>query len=155
MGPLILSLAAQDCALFFWTSGALDEQAHEIIRAWGFEYSTWAFVWIKTLRSSGAPSLDELTDKDLHSSAVGYSTQANAEAVLLAKRGNPKRLANDVHQVVIAPVAEHSAKPEEVRRRIERLYPGPFLELYGRRPVAGWSVWGNEIAPADMRCDAA
>ena len=45
----------------------------------------------------------------------------------------------------IAPVAEHCEKPEEVYRRIERLYPGPRLELFARRPRAGWTVWGNEI----------
>jgi N6-adenosine-specific RNA methylase IME4 len=65
--------------------------------------------------------------------------------VLLATRGKPKRLAADVHQVVIAPVDEHSEKPEEVRRRIMRLFPGPYLELYGRKLVPGWTVWGNEI----------
>ena len=32
-----------------------------------------------------------------------------------------------------------------MRRRIERLFPGPYLELYGRKPVHGWTVWGNEI----------
>jgi N6-adenosine-specific RNA methylase IME4 len=42
-------------------------------------------------------------------------------------------------------LGEHSAKPEEVRRRIERLFPGPYLELYGRKLVPGWTVWGNEI----------
>ena len=55
------------------------------------------------------------------------------------------RLAADVHQMVFAPVGEHSAKPEEVRRRIDRLFAGPYLELYGRNPVPGWTVWGNEI----------
>jgi N6-adenosine-specific RNA methylase IME4 len=46
---------------------------------------------------------------------------------------------------VFAPRGEHSEKPEEVRRRIERLFPGPYLELYGRKLVPGWTVWGNEI----------
>ena len=46
----------------------------------------------------------------------------------------------------MAPVGAHSAKPEEVRRRIMRLFPGPYLELYARRPVPGWHTWGNEIA---------
>jgi N6-adenosine-specific RNA methylase IME4 len=53
----------------------------------------------------------------------------------------------DVHQVVMAPVGEHSAKPDEVRRRIERLLNGPYLELFARKPVEGWTVWGNEVAP--------
>ena len=47
---------------------------------------------------------------------------------------------------VLAPVGEHSVKPEEVRRRIERLFGGPYLELYGRKEdVPAWTVWGNEI----------
>ena len=48
------------------------------------------------------------------------------------------------------PVGEHSEKPEEARRRIERLLAGPYLELYGRKPVDGWTVWGNQIARADF-----
>jgi N6-adenosine-specific RNA methylase IME4 len=37
------------------------------------------------------------------------------------------------------------AKPDEVRRRIERQVPGPYLELYGRELVPGWTLWSNEI----------
>jgi N6-adenosine-specific RNA methylase IME4 len=55
-------------------------------------------------------------------------------------------LAADVHQVVIAALGPHSEKPQEVRRRIEQLFAGPYLELYSRQPVDGWTVWGNEIA---------
>jgi hypothetical protein len=74
----------------------------------------------------------------------------------------PLRLANDVHQVVrlrasssamragvmgraMAPVGEHSGKPEEVARRIERLYGVRYLKLFARRPREGWTTWGNEI----------
>jgi N6-adenosine-specific RNA methylase IME4 len=58
--------------------------------------------------------------------------------------------------VVIAPVGEqHSEKPDEVYRRIERLYPGPYLELFARKPRDGWTVWGNEIAPYDANADFA
>lgn len=76
---------------------------------------------------------------------MGYYTRSNSEICLLATKGSPLRLATDVHAVVMAPVADHSAKPEEVRRRIERLFAGPYLELYGRETVPGWTVWGNEI----------
>lgn len=40
---------------------------------------------------------------------------------------------------------DHSVKPEEMRIMIERVSPGPYLELFARRRVAGWSVWGNEV----------
>ncbi len=56
------------------------------------------------------------------------------------------RLLTDVHQVVMAPVGQHSDKPEEVRRRIERLFAGPYLELYGR----GWTVWDSEVPRAEF-----
>jgi N6-adenosine-specific RNA methylase IME4 len=40
----------------------------------------------------------------------------------------------------------HSEKPEEFRRLIERLYPfGRRLELFGRRAVEGWTVWGDQV----------
>jgi N6-adenosine-specific RNA methylase IME4 len=47
--------------------------------------------------------------------------------------------------VVLSPVAEHSRKPDEILGRIERLVAGPYLELFGREQVPGWTVWGNEI----------
>jgi N6-adenosine-specific RNA methylase IME4 len=39
----------------------------------------------------------------------------------------------------------NSPKPDEVRRRTERQFPGPYLELHGRELLSGWTVWGNEI----------
>jgi len=39
----------------------------------------------------------------------------------------------------------HSAKPEEIREKIERVSAGPYLELFGRRAVPGWVVWGDQI----------
>jgi N6-adenosine-specific RNA methylase IME4 len=131
----VADLAMDDCALFLWgvwqeLPGALD-----VIKAWGFEYKTVAFVWVKQ-------------NRDGHGlfTGMGYWTRANSEFCLLATKGSPLRLAQDVHQVIEAPVGEHSAKPEEVRRRIERLFPGPYLELYARdQEVPGWTLWGNEI----------
>jgi hypothetical protein len=45
----------------------------------------------------------------------------------------------------------HSAKPEEVRGFIERASPGPYLELFGRRPVEGWAVFGNQVERAALQ----
>jgi N6-adenosine-specific RNA methylase IME4 len=58
-----------------------------------------------------------------------------------------------VHQVVIAPVGAHSEKPDEAYNRIRRLYPGPFLELFGRKRRDGWTVWGNEVDSYDRNSD--
>jgi N6-adenosine-specific RNA methylase IME4 len=149
MAPLIQALAAKNCALLYWTSGPQNKNALEVIASWGFDYKTWAFAWLKTNPTSGVLELDELKPEDLHR-GTGFTTWSNIEIVLLATRGSPRRLVKDVNQVVIAPATAHSEKPEEVRRRIQRLYPGPRLELFGREPVSGWTVWGNEILRGQM-----
>jgi N6-adenosine-specific RNA methylase IME4 len=133
----VAALAADDCALFLWCTGPNSARGthSEVIRAWGFEPSTKAFTWIKQ-----NPSGDGLY------TGQGYYSRANSEDVFLGIKGSPLRLATDVHQVVMAPVSEHSTKPEEVRRRIERLFCGPFLELYARKITPHWACWGDEIA---------
>jgi N6-adenosine-specific RNA methylase IME4 len=134
----VAALAADDCALLMWCTWPhiLIGSHINIIKAWGFKPSTCAFNWTKTNASGG------------FFVGNGYYTRSNTEPCLLALKGSPLRLANDVSQVVMAPVGEHSVKPEEVRRRIERLFAGPYLELYARKLVPGWTVWGNEIARA-------
>jgi hypothetical protein len=140
-GATILDLLAVAPFLFSSLSDLMDlnfrwprlPDVLHVIGAWGFQYKTVGFVWIKTNASGG-----------LHT-GMGYHTRSNSEFCLLATKGQPKRVAEDVHQVVMAPVGEHSAKPEEIRRRIERLFAGPYLELYGRKQAPGWTVWGNEL----------
>lgn len=130
----ISSLAAKDCALFLWCVMPELPGALEVIDAWGFDYKTCGFNWVKQNRSGNGIF-----------TGMGYWTRANAELCLFATRGSPKRIAKNVHQIVMSPVRKHSQKPDEVRQRIERLLSGPYLELFGRDSVDGWTVWGNEI----------
>lgn len=128
------ALAADNCALFLWAVMPELPGALELIKAWGFTYKTAAFTWVKQNRS-GAGLF----------TGMGYWTRANSELCLLATRGSPMRLAMDVHQVIMAPVREHSRKPDEAVPRIERLLAGPYLELFAREQRQGWTTWGNEI----------
>jgi N6-adenosine-specific RNA methylase IME4 len=43
----------------------------------------------------------------------------------------------------------HSRKPAIIRALIERVSPGPYLELYGREelPDSAWTVYGNDVEP--------
>ena len=78
----------------------------------------------------------------LHALAAADGTLAlpdNARAMALATRGSPTRLAMDVAQLLVAPVGEHSQKPEEVRGRIQRLLPTSSYLLAGR-PMGGLSM---------------
>lgn len=130
------SLAADDCALFLWCVWpSLFRDVPGLLAAWGFDYRTLAFIWIKTTRRSNG----------LHM-GLGYYTRANSEPCLLAIRGRMPVAAHDVHQVIYSPVQEHSRKPDEVYSRIQRLYPGRrYVELFARRPWPGWAAWGNQV----------
>jgi N6-adenosine-specific RNA methylase IME4 len=144
MARIIQALAARNCALLTWTSGALERKTHQINDAWGFDYSTWGFVWIKTRKGCLVVDTDDLENSDL-GTGLGHTTRSSAEVVLYARRGSPKRLRKDIPQVVIAPRMRHSEKPQEVARRIERLFPGPYLELFSRKQRPGWVCWGEEV----------
>jgi N6-adenosine-specific RNA methylase IME4 len=150
----IAPLAAENCALLLWGVWPKLPGVLEVITAWGFEYKTVGFVWVKTTKNAEVITLD---GDGLHW-GMGFATRSNTEPCLYARRGRPRRLSAGVHEAIIAPVGEHSAKPDKAHRLIERLYPGPYLELFARRPRDGWMTWGNEIPaaePADKPYDGA
>ena len=136
----VQNFAAKDCILLLWVTDPFLPRAIEVMKAWGFEYKTEGFCWIKTNNNA---DLDHLSEKDFFF-GLGYWTRANPERCLLATRGKPKCLAHDVRRLVIAPRREHSRKPYEIYERIERFANGPFLELFARETRPGWDTWGNQ-----------
>jgi N6-adenosine-specific RNA methylase IME4 len=141
----VRELADKDAHLFIWTTGPCLRQTFEVMEAWGFRYSAVAFTWVKLKRSFNAMQLRVLPtlESDLHV-GLGLTTRKNAEFCLLGRRGNARRNAKDVREIILSPVREHSRKPDEARIRIERYCDGPYLELFARSPRPGWSAWGNE-----------
>lgn len=113
-----------------------------VVKAWGFEYKTVAFTWVK--RNKKARSWFW---------GMGRWTRANAELCLLATKGKPKRLSASVSSIIDTPIEGHSKKPDEVRKRIIQLVGDlPRLELFARQKTPGWDVWGNEV-PNDINLD--
>lgn len=148
LGPLIKSVAAPDCAIFMWTTAPLLIETVDMIKAWRLRYVTKAFSWVKTYASGGIFF------------GIGSYTASNTEDVWLLSNGTPKRKAKDVSQVVptliredaiVAQMGDHSAKPEEMQDRIERLLSGPYLELFARRQRPGWTCVGNALDGLDIR----
>ena len=137
----VASLAADDCALFLWITWPLLLDALSVIDAWGFEYKSCAFAWMK----AHADQIEMFRDDFDALMGNGYWTRANSEVCLLATKGNPKRLNAGVRQAIIEPRRQHSRKPDCVYERIERLVAGPYLELFARTQRPGWDAWGNEV----------
>ena len=131
----VADIAADNCVLFMWATFPNRMEAFDVIKAWGFEYKTVAFVWVKQNKKS-----------DSLFWGMGYWTRANAEICLLATKGHPKRVGKAVHQVIISHIEEHSKKPAETRDRIVELVGDvPRVELFARQKTPGWDTWGNEL----------
>lgn len=131
----VSEIADKDCALFMWTTIPLLKESFSVLSAWGFVFKTIAFVWVKQNRKS-----------DSLFWGMGYWTRANAEFCILATKGNPKRVAKNVHQIIMSHIEEHSKKPDEARQRIVQLMGDvPRVELFARQKPEGWDVWGNEV----------
>lgn len=141
----VASMAAKNCALFMWVTDPFLNRAFEVMEAWGFEYKTVAFTWVKANKNA---DLKALSESDFFT-GLGYWTRANAEMCLLGTRGKPPRLRKDVRRLIIDRRREHSRKPDEARTRIERLVAGPYLELFARERATGWDGWGNQAALFD------
>ena len=142
----VAAWAASDAVLLLWATDPLLPRALEVIESWGFVYKTIGFYWVKLNKSVERRLSREwplLAERDFFT-GLGFWTRANPEPCLLATRGQPKRNAGDVPKLLIAPRREHSRKPEETYARIERLLPGPYLELFARQSRPGWDGFGDQ-----------
>ena len=76
---------------------------------------------------------------------MGYYTRTIPEPCLLSTRGSMPVAVHNERNFIIAPIREHSQKPDEQYEKIERLYPNAKkLELFARRRREGWDAFGNE-----------
>lgn len=131
----IAGLAAADCALFIWATWPTIFQTEKVIEAWGFKYSGLAWEWFKEHPGSGKPTF-----------GTGYGTRKNLEPCLLATRGSPVLFSRSERDWLVADRLAHSVKPDEQYDRIERMFGGPYLELFARRQHSDkWRSWGNEV----------
>jgi N6-adenosine-specific RNA methylase IME4 len=147
----VSDLAGPNAALFLWVVQPLFPQALELIRAWGFEYKTVGYVWVKCKQPAGQMLFwDEAFAEGLARKGLGYHTRSGSEQCWIATRGKGyARLSKGEAQVVHAPLREHSRKPDEIADSICRLAEGPRVELFARTTRPGFDAWGNEIDKFD------
>ena len=122
----ISDLCADNAHLHLWTTNAFLFESHAVMRAWGFDYKS-CFIWAK-------PQL-----------GVGNYWRVSHEILLLGVRGRCPFRDHSQRSWLEWPRTGHSEKPERIRELIERVSPGPRLELFARRIAPGWIGWGNAI----------
>jgi N6-adenosine-specific RNA methylase IME4 len=139
-GRHVTEYVAPNAALFLWVTFPLLPHAFSVMEAWGFEYKTAGFVWVKT-NADGTPYM-----------GLGNTTRQNAELCLYGKRGKGiARIDASVQSVILKQRTRHSAKPAVARDRITQLFGNvPKIELFAREAVDGWDYWGNKVPQAEM-----
>jgi N6-adenosine-specific RNA methylase IME4 len=122
----VADLAADNAHLHLWTTNAFLFEARRVMEAWGFEYKS-CLVWVK-------PQM-----------GIGNYWRVSHEFLLFGLRGRLPFADRGQMSWIQADRTKHSRKPREVREAVEKVSPGPYLELYGREPIDGWTVYGNQI----------
>jgi N6-adenosine-specific RNA methylase IME4 len=120
-------LAATDSVLWLWTTNRWLPESFGVMAAWGFTYRQ-TLVWGKN-----------------NPMPVGSVAPSGAEFLLAGKRGAPAMEWVWPSSVIVTPrpsSRQHSVKPDNFMDYIEMSSPGPYVELFCRRPRLGWDAWG-------------
>ena len=127
----VADLAAPDCALFLWATAPMLREAIEVMDAWGFEYKSHG-IWGK------------VTVRGRLAFGTGYRIRNSHEPWLIGTRGKPKNTKGE-RSLLMAPLRDHSRKPEEFYAMVERWMPNARrLDLFSRTDRPTWSSWGNQ-----------
>ena len=136
----VADVAADDAHLYLWTTNGYLPAAFDVVKSWGFRYST-TLVWAKKIMGGG----------------LGGSFGISTEFLLFCRRGSLEHQRK--HEGTwfdfkrpydLRGKPMHSAKPAEFYAVIEGVSPGPYLEMFARSNRLGWDSWGNECLSVDL-----
>lgn len=128
LGTMVNKLAHDDCILWLWVPNSHVPVASDVLDAWDFTYKT-NLTWKK-------PKM-----------GVGDWLRGITEQCFLAVRGKPTVNLTNETTCIEGAVREHSRKPEEFFKMVEKLCPGSKLEMFATEPRENWQIW----APGNWR----
>ena len=117
--------------LYLWAPNSHIWEAHELVKAWGFTYSC-LITWIKRR--------DERDGR----MGLGRYYRVTTEHILFAVRGGLDCERNDEPNYFYAPRTGHSVKPSAFYDMVQRMSPGPYLDVFARKQRMNWDTWGDE-----------
>jgi N6-adenosine-specific RNA methylase IME4 len=118
-------LAADDAHLYLWTVSCHLRDAYTVADAWGFKVSQ-VLTWAKIPRGF----------------SPGGIFASTSEFILFCRRGSLKPISRPDRSWWDWARGPHSVKPPAFYDLVERVSPGPYLELFARQPRLGWDSWG-------------
>ena len=136
--------------LLLWCYGPFTQMMFRAVESWARLYgrrivfSTRYIGWVKL--NALHPGIDAapVSIEDLHN-GLGLVSLKNIEDLWAFKVGpSPRLKARGQKELLVAPVREHSRKPDDSFDRVRLTFPGPYVEIFSRQPRANWTTWGDE-----------
>jgi len=132
----VKKLADANCHLYLWVTNKYLLRAEQVIKSWGFKYST-TLVWVKKPIGGG----------------MGGTFKVSTEFLIFATKGKVNDLVIekvngtwfDIKRQYVNGSPCHSKKPEFFYELIEKVSNGNKIELFAREKRSGWDSWGDEI----------
>jgi len=119
-------LMGMDAHLHLWATNDSFFYAKRALEHWGFELKSCLLC----LNSEGRPG--------------DYWAEAH-EYLLLGVRGNLALQEHGLKSWVRSQRDSAGTPADRIRKLIERVSPGPYLELFGRREVSNWTIYNTSI----------
>jgi len=131
LASIVKAISEENCHLYLWVTNNFLPDGLKVMDRWGFRYVT-KITWQK----------DRI--------GLGQYFRGNTEDCLFGVKGVlPYKVVDGTRQQGVtgfcAPRKKHSEKPEKMRQMIEIVSYGPYLEMFARKEISGWDVWGNEV----------
>lgn len=123
--------------LFLWATSRHLEAAFSVVRAWNCT-PRQTLTWCKPV--DGAKGLGGMFYTNTEFVVVAQHIRAGTNAHGARTHGD--RVPSAWFEW---PKQPHSRKPEAFLDLVERVSPGPYLELFARHKRLGWHAWGDEV----------
>jgi N6-adenosine-specific RNA methylase IME4 len=132
----VASMLEREGYLFLWATNRHIEAAYTVARAWGC-VPRQTLTWCKPVDGTKGLGGMFVTNTEFVIVAQHIREGTNAHG----SRTNQDRAESAWFEW---PKQPHSAKPDAFLDLVERVSPGPYLELFARRARFGWDYWGDQ-----------
>jgi N6-adenosine-specific RNA methylase IME4 len=158
----VSEIIADDAGMFMWATVPCLFYAPVAWRAWGFRADrlprnpNFPTELEQAQEFAGGYSSQGAWDKIVP--GMGYGFRNQHEILFYVRRGEPPKPIKTFPSMFRFRKGKHSAKPPQIRKYIEEMYPmlgqRNRIELFARGKVPGWTVWGNEAVPSTLSPDS-